>query len=289
LLVFIGFNITAQVLTSNDIIGTWNVVKVNVLEEMSDEDKLTMSMLEAAFLKSAFIFKEDENFSFDFEFEEMKLTNAHWKYNSQTESFDVQDWKDKDTSKRVLMGIKAERQGEKVLFFLPETFLVLEVEKIEENQPPSSIEWKSISLGKLKFDYPSNWDIDTSGTMGASMFLFSKVSDESDQFRENINLIIQDISAYNLTLDQYVELSKNQIKTMITEGNIILSERKKVENREFQKMVYTGKQGVFDLKFEQYYWIVDNEAYVLTFTCELDEFDNYQLIGEKILDSFKMK
>ena len=36
-----------------------------------------------------------------------------------------------------------------------------------------------------------------------------------------------------------------------------------------------GKQGAFDLIFEQYYLIQDYKAYILTLTCEIDEFALY--------------
>jgi hypothetical protein len=41
-----------------------------------------------------------------------------------------------------------------------------------------------------------------------------------------------------------------------------------------------------DLKFEQYYWVINEKAFVLTLTCEEDQFKNYKEVGEKILNSF---
>ena len=63
----------------------------------------------------------------------------------------------------------------------------------------------------------------------------------------------------------------------------------KNENGEFYKIVYTGKQGNLSLKFEQYFWIVNETAYVLTFTTEQDKYESYQVLGKKILDSFRIK
>jgi hypothetical protein len=42
---------------------------------------------------------------------------------------------------------------------------------------------------------------------------------------------------------------------MITNGKIIESKRIKAANSEFQRVVYTGVQGQYNLKFEQDYWI----------------------------------
>ena len=67
---------------------------------------------------------------------------------------------------------------------------------------------------------------------------------------------------------------------MITDGNIIESKRITTEPLNYQKVIYTGKQGIYNLKFEQYYWVVDDKAYILTLTCEESQFDNYQATGE---------
>jgi len=62
-----------------------------------------------------------------------------------------------------------------------------------------------------------------------------------------------------------------------------------VNDKEFQKLVFTGKQGKFDLKWQQYYRVEKDKAYVLTLTCEEDQYDNYLDIGQKIMNTFKIK
>lgn len=158
-----------------------------------------------------------------------------------------------------------------------------------ENQTEITTNWESLIEDKYEIDYPSDWDVDKSGQMGVSFFLFSPLASELDKFKENVNLLIQDLTGYDMNLDKYVEISEGQIKTMITEGKIILSERKKRNEQEYHKIIYSGKQGIFELKFEQYYWVVDDQAFVLTLTCEDKEFDKYQSTGEKILNSFELK
>lgn len=157
------------------------------------------------------------------------------------------------------------------------------------DQTEKTTDWKNLNEDKYAIKHPSAWEVNKSGQMGTSFILFSPLSNESDKFKENVNLLIQDLKGYNLSLDQYVEISEGQIKTIVTEGKIISSDRIKKDEREYQRMIYTGKQGIFDLKFEQYYWVIDNQAFVLTLTGEEDEFEGYQEIGEKILNSFEIK
>lgn len=149
-------------------------------------------------------------------------------------------------------------------------------------------DWNTVKKDSYSIDYPKDWELNESGQMGTSFILFSPLASQKDEFKENVNLLIQDLTGYNLDLDGYVEISEGQIKTMMKNGKIM--ESKRVTNRtlDYQKVIYTGKQGIYNLKFEQYYWVVDNKAFVLTLTCEEPQFDDYKLIGEKILNSFKL-
>ena len=49
---------------------------------------------------------------------------------------------------------------------------------------------------------------------------------------------------------------------MITDCKIISNERVNKQDKIFQKIIYTGKQGAFNFTFEQYYWVKDKKAYL---------------------------
>jgi hypothetical protein len=149
--------------------------------------------------------------------------------------------------------------------------------------------WKTINESAFSIQYPDNWELNTDTIMGTSLILFSQQTSPDDKFRENINLIIQNLKGYNLNLNDYVTISEEQINKMVTNGKIIESSRLFKNNSEFQKIIFTGNQGVFELKFVQYYFIKEEKAYVLTFTCEEIRYEKYKFISEKILASFILK
>ncbi len=149
--------------------------------------------------------------------------------------------------------------------------------------------WKKLDRANYSVQYPSDWDLDESGQMGTSFVLFSSLESDKDQFKENVNLLIQDLSGYNLDLTKYTELSLKQIKTLIPNSTLPESKRIKTKSEEYQRLIYTGDQSKFHLKFEQYYWIKNDKAYVLTLTCEQNKFSKYKNTGEKILNSFRLK
>jgi hypothetical protein len=123
--------------------------------------------------------------------------------------------------------------------------------------------------------------------MGSSFVLFSTQVNENDLFRENVNLIEQDLSAYNFDLNQYIDLTLSQLTQMIT--NYELKSSKRVSSSpEYHKLVYNGTQGQFNLTFTQHIWIIGTKAFVLTFTTEQSQFAKYQKTGESILNSFRI-
>lgn len=158
-----------------------------------------------------------------------------------------------------------------------------------KNSQQEIIEWKTLDQSKFSIQYPSTWELNQSGQMGTSFIIFSPLENDEDKFKENVNLLMQDLTGQNIDLDKYVEISEGQIKTMLTNSTLIESKRVKKESEEFHKIIYSGDQGIFHLKFEQYYWVIDDKALVLTFTCETDQFFKFVNTGEKILNSFIQK
>jgi len=150
-------------------------------------------------------------------------------------------------------------------------------------------DWKTINQSNYSLKYPSTWEPDESEQMGTKLILFSALESSTDTFRKNVNLIIQDLTGYNLDLDGYSKMSEDQIKKIISNSQIIESARTRSNSNPCYKIIYTGDQGGFHLKFEQYYFVISNKAYVLTFTAEQNNFEKFKDTGEGILNTFKIK
>jgi len=135
--------------------------------------------------------------------------------------------------------------------------------------------------------YPASWSFDQSGQAGTKFILFT--GQNNSGFRDNTNLIIQDLKGSGFDLDKYVTLSEGQVKTMITNSQIIESKRLKSKFGEFQEVVFTGDQGVFHLKWRQRYWVKGEKAFVLTLTTSQATYEQYTQVGQKLFDSFKLK
>ncbi len=159
------------------------------------------------------------------------------------------------------------------------------------NQTPKQLnqDWKTYSVSEFSIQYPPNWELNQSNQIGASFFLFAPLESKSDQFKENINLIIQDLSAKNIDLNKFVEISENQINSMATNAKIEENKRIMKGSEEYHKMIYSFDQGIYHLKTEQYYWVIKEKAYILTLTTEQSKYNDYKVVGEKMMDSFSIK
>ena len=146
----------------------------------------------------------------------------------------------------------------------------------------------AVECEAFKINYPETWEKNESGMMGTTFILFAQVDSDTDQFKENVNLLVQDLTGMNIDLDQYTALSVPQIKQIIEGAEIIEDKRITDQGAEHHKLSYTGKQSIFDLRFEQLFWIKNEKAYVLTFTSEIKAYEKYKDLGMKIMHSFTL-
>ncbi len=145
-------------------------------------------------------------------------------------------------------------------------------------------DWKTLENEHYSIKYPDNWVPDQSGQSGTRFILYGPAV-QGQLFRNNINLIIQDLSGQNVDLAKFVEISTGQIKEFIASSNILYSQTESLRH----KIVYTGMHGDFSLQWAQYYWVKNNQAYVLTFTADRKSYDDTINLATQVMDGFKIK
>ena len=166
---------------------------------------------------------------------------------------------------------------------------VIAVGRAQEAPAPASAGWETLRRGGFALSAPDDWDVDTSGAMGTALILMSPLGPDGDDFRENVNVMVQDVGAYGLDLDGFVALSEEQVTTFVTDAEFVSSERDTTGIHPSHRLVYTGRQGKYALRFEQRYWVVDGRAYILTFTAEEDAYEGFAEVGTRVLESFALE
>ena len=151
---------------------------------------------------------------------------------------------------------------------------------------PFTNDWKTFQNSDFSIKYPADWELNLSGASGTKFILFAP-SAQAASFRDNINLVVEDLKNQKIDLKEYTKLSIAQVKQYISNANILVSET--LLKNQKQKLVYTGSQGDLKLQFQQFYWIKNKKAYVLTFTSSEKTFNGQIENVTRIMNSFTIK
>jgi hypothetical protein len=193
-----------------------------------------------------------------------------------------------------ILSFNAGTNDKKQIVVMTMTMHVINTDKTSKSPVrrfPASIskEWKMLEEKEYSIQYPKNWCLEKPGTTGQNFILFSQPSSLNDRFRDNVNLLTQHLTDKNINLDKFVEISVRQVRTMVVNSVIIENERINTGGQELHKLIYTGDSGRLNLKFVQYYWIKNEKAYILTLTCDANQFDKHKKIVQRIMGSFKLQ
>lgn len=147
-------------------------------------------------------------------------------------------------------------------------------------------DWKHYGTRTFSIEYPANWKLNENPQAGVLFNILAPTDTEKDDFRENVNLITQDLSNQPMTLNEFVQLSEKQINAMGNIAILLSSKRIKTDKGEFHKLYYNYKPTPFQLTIEQFIWIKNGKAYILTFTAEMEAYVKYREMSQQILNSF---
>ncbi|MEW7279222.1 hypothetical protein ABW636_11570 [Aquimarina sp. 2201CG1-2-11] len=157
-------------------------------------------------------------------------------------------------------------------------FFILTLLSCQTNENKKGKEFKT---EKYSITYPSNLKLEEK-VDGAEFILSTEKSSEQDSFIESINLVVQDV---NISFKDYIPYCEDEIKKA---AELISSEVISNNGRETHRIEFTLKQNGIQLSFIQHSLIVDNKLFMLTFSCESEEFDNYKSQMENTMLSFKV-
>ena len=126
--------------------------------------------------------------------------------------------------------------------------------------------------------------------MGMVAVFLSPLENNSDAFQENLNIIIQDLSEEPMTLAEYTELSIGQAQEYRTDETDFDSIATTLDGIDAHKITYTGYNPYTGqtLKHMQVWTIKDNTAYILTYTAEIDKYNNFLDDAQEMINSFEI-
>lgn len=160
---------------------------------------------------------------------------------------------------------------------------------IEEPELLPQEGWKTLSDSLYTIQYPENWEMNYTGQVGLSFVVVSPIENDEDQFRENMSLVVQGMTADDSSLKDFAEDNTYQIVDMITDGKIVKNEEGTINGANFQEVTYSGIQN--DMKFinTQRFYFHNENAYVLTFTCAAAHYDKFKPQIKKLMDTLRFE
>jgi hypothetical protein len=131
---------------------------------------------------------------------------------------------------------------------------------------------------------PVGWE-KKEGMMGTAVAFLEARQGDSDDFRENVNIYVENLPA-RMDLAGYAKASDANVEKLLTGYERIQSGAVKLNGQDARRTVYKHKMGVFDLQALSYLLVKDGRGYVITCSAKADAYKDHEPIFERACQTF---
>jgi len=139
----------------------------------------------------------------------------------------------------------------------------------------------------VRMKYPAEW-AKAENYMSTIAYFSSGSSGTEDTFAESVSISTEVLPNSTVTVGQYTDSALELIGKMYNNFTLIASTDMSVGSLPAHQVVYTITQGVYEFKILQVFAIVENEAYVITYTAESKNYAMYVGIADEMIQSFEL-
>lgn len=140
----------------------------------------------------------------------------------------------------------------------------------------------------VRFSYPKDWDLDTEamteGNVTLAALLLSPVA-RGDTARQNINLVVEDLSTAPLTLTQYTEEAIRRERDYLSSFVLHSRDRGTVAGERADIIQFEASFAGIPLRYEQAWFIRGTNVYIWTFTDASTMFDEHLPTFRAVVES----
>jgi hypothetical protein len=135
----------------------------------------------------------------------------------------------------------------------------------------------------FRMSYPAGWTVQEN-TGGAAVTFQAPSEGRDDLYRENTRVVVEDLSAQSMSLDQYknAQLAKRQT---IDGFNKIIDGPYKISGFNGWKIAYMGNTGML-MEWEEIFAVKGTAAYDITFSAQESHYANYVVAMDTMVKSF---
>lgn len=138
----------------------------------------------------------------------------------------------------------------------------------------------------IRINYPNNW-VKQEQLLGTVVSFLSPMESESDNFRENFNIMVEDLPE-QMSLSVYSQAGIAQLKNIINDITLLSSTKTTLDGNKAQEIVFTGNQGIYNLKWNMVFTIKNNKAYVLSYIEETNNNNEFITDVKEMVNSFEV-
>jgi hypothetical protein len=143
----------------------------------------------------------------------------------------------------------------------------------------------------FSFLYPVSWDLKLPGT-NTRFFVTSKLENDADQFRENLNCIARGLQQQGFKISDATEEIKKSLAEKLTDYKLIYSGYTTWNNVQMLTLEYTCTQESNGVKYYvhllQKIAVAKGILFTFTYTAAADKYDKFLNTINKILKSVKL-
>lgn len=141
--------------------------------------------------------------------------------------------------------------------------------------------------GNFTVGFPEKWEV-VEGVMGRDLIAMAPSEDPEDLFLENANIIYAKLDA-PIKQEEYYRYNLQSLQQLLIDYDLEESSDVKLQGREAKRIIFTHTMGVVNAKVLQYLLLIGDQAYVLTFTADPLDFDEFRPRFERIANTFQVK
>ncbi|PSB26061.1 hypothetical protein C7B69_12090 [filamentous cyanobacterium Phorm 46] len=145
------------------------------------------------------------------------------------------------------------------------------------------------STHQFKIKYPEKWEKQESqNTLISDVVVFlAPKKNSAESFQEQITVSIEDLPK-PMSLDEYNQSSINSIKTNFNDVKILEENSKTFANNRGHTVIFDTQDGQKATQIMQTWTLMNNKAYVLTYTAEKSEYSEYIKTAEAMMNSLEI-
>jgi hypothetical protein len=134
---------------------------------------------------------------------------------------------------------------------------------------------------------PRTWEV-KKDVMGASVVGISPQETAKDTFRENVNVVLENLTE-QLVPKSYYDANQAVLKKLFTDFKKKSEGVTKIDNRDFYWSVFTHRMGTVQAEVYQFMSVKDKRGYVITCSSTPAKFDKYKGQFEEIAKTFRFE